>query len=49
MRIVLLAIFAGASIVATSAQALEVRFFPAERVYSYEASAQHGASTDLSS
>jgi hypothetical protein len=45
MHIALLAIFAGASLVATTAQALEVRFFPGERVYAYEASAQHGANT----
>ena len=45
MRPVLFAIFAGSCLVAPAARALEVRFFPGERIYAYEASAQHGAST----
>jgi murein DD-endopeptidase MepM/ murein hydrolase activator NlpD len=45
MRSLLAVILASSSLFTASAQALEVRFFPGERIYAYEASAQHGAST----
>ena len=45
MRALLSAVIFSSCLFTTASQALEVRFFPGERVYAYEASAQHGAST----
>jgi len=45
MRVLFSIIIATSCFFTTASQALEVRFFPGERVYAYEASAQHGAST----
>jgi murein DD-endopeptidase MepM/ murein hydrolase activator NlpD len=45
MRALFSVIIATSCLLTTAAQALEVRFYPGERVYVYEASAQHGAST----
>lgn len=45
MRKPILVVTTAFAVFATAAQALEVRFYPGERIYSYEASAQHGAST----
>jgi len=45
MRALISVMIATSCLFATASQALEVRFFPGERVYAYEASAQHGAST----
>jgi len=45
MRALFPAVIAASCLFATAAEALDVRFFPGERVYAYEASASHGAST----
>lgn len=47
MRSLIMATAALASLAATSAQALEVRFYPGERVYAYELSALQNASSVL--
>lgn len=43
MRALYPAVIALSCLIATSAQALEVRFYPGERVYAYELDAAHGA------
>jgi murein DD-endopeptidase MepM/ murein hydrolase activator NlpD len=45
MRALLPAVIATSCLFSTAAEALEVRFYPGERVYAYEASAAHNAST----
>lgn len=45
MRTLLSAVIAASCLVASAADALEIRFYPGERIYAYELSAQHGASS----
>lgn len=45
MRSLFSVIIATSCLLTNAAEALEVRFYPGERIYVYEASAQHGAST----